>query len=209
MKIKKDIIDIFVTSLISIIFVSLIKPTLNILAKLIFTIVSMIQVSSINKIFQIAATYQKIDYTDTISLFFFSTFVGLCFGYFYSPSKKIKELERKLLESTKEADHIIQKEYERMEKKLSKLKLFSAILLIFIVLFTIFQIWLATESSRKLTAFNQHLNVLSPYITEMKRKELISKWSLMKNKKDYDEIYREIYEIAKNNNIILPKIPSF
>jgi uncharacterized ion transporter superfamily protein YfcC len=169
----------------------------------------MIQVSSINKIFQIAATYQKIDYTDTISLFFFSTFVGLCFGYFYSPSKKIKELERKLLESTKEADHIIQKEYERMEKKLSKLKLFSAILLIFIVLFTIFQIWLATESSRKLTAFNQHLNVLSPYITEMKRKELISKWSLMKNKKDYDEIYREIYEIAKNNNIILPKIPSF
>jgi hypothetical protein len=55
------------------------------------------------------------------------------------------------------------------------------------------------------TSFNQKLNALSPYIDEAQKEILVSKWALMKSKKDYLEIKSIMEDEAKKNNIELPK----
>jgi hypothetical protein len=53
--------------------------------------------------------------------------------------------------------------------------------------------------------FKQHVRIIAPYINEQKEEELLSEWSLMQSADDYNEVYKTIIEIAKDNSLILKK----
>ena len=53
--------------------------------------------------------------------------------------------------------------------------------------------------------FRQSLAIVAPYITDSQHKEYISRFSLMKNKSDYDLIMKDMASIAADKKITLPK----
>lgn len=55
------------------------------------------------------------------------------------------------------------------------------------------------------TSFNQRLNAVSPYVSDVDMKKFKSKWALMKTRTDFLSISNEFEQIAKQNNIELPE----
>ncbi|NTW73138.1 MAG: hypothetical protein HGA49_12985 [Eubacteriaceae bacterium] len=56
------------------------------------------------------------------------------------------------------------------------------------------------------TSFEQRINAIRPYISEQDTHLLRSKWALMKNRSDYENIQREIELKATIANIDLPEL---
>lgn len=54
------------------------------------------------------------------------------------------------------------------------------------------------------TSFRQRMDAICPYLEDKESKIIISKWALMKSKKDYFEINKILEDKAKENNIKLP-----
>ena len=76
------------------------------------------------------------------------------------------------------------------------------------VFFSVFLLFAAVDDYIRLktsSTFRQHLNVLSPYISDQDYKKLISKFASMRSKEDYDDLNKKILELAKQNSIILPE----
>ena len=53
--------------------------------------------------------------------------------------------------------------------------------------------------------FKQHIRIITPYISEAQKNELISEWSQMRNVEDYNKLYEELLSISKKNEITLYK----
>jgi len=51
--------------------------------------------------------------------------------------------------------------------------------------------------------FNQHIRIITPYITVEEKDMLLSNWSQMRGLGDYNKIYDELLKIAKENNLTL------
>ena len=58
---------------------------------------------------------------------------------------------------------------------------------------------------RSYSGFKQGLTIIGPYITDARQKEFLSRFSLMKNKEDYDLIMKDIIFIASDKGIKMPK----
>lgn len=55
-----------------------------------------------------------------------------------------------------------------------------------------------------ISSFNQHMRILAPYLDEKTEKQLISEWSLMKSKADYDAVYKKLKVHAQAAGVELP-----
>jgi hypothetical protein len=53
--------------------------------------------------------------------------------------------------------------------------------------------------------FNQHIRIITPYVTEEEKDMVLSKWSQIRGLEDYNNIYGELLKIAKENNLTLYK----
>ncbi|MCL1676122.1 hypothetical protein [Elizabethkingia meningoseptica] len=73
------------------------------------------------------------------------------------------------------------------------------------LIFIIYIITFAFADLNLNTSFNQRLNALKPYIDDQQEEIFISKWALMKNKKDFEAINEDMERIAEKNRIILPE----
>jgi hypothetical protein len=64
---------------------------------------------------------------------------------------------------------------------------------------------IAGESTilNSITDFNQHMRILTPYMSGHDRDLLISEWSQMRGFDDYQNIYGKIIEIAEINDLKL------
>lgn len=54
-------------------------------------------------------------------------------------------------------------------------------------------------------SFEQHIKIITPLITTEIRDKIRSDFSSMESQKDYEKIVRYMNDIAKDNNISLPK----
>ena len=54
-----------------------------------------------------------------------------------------------------------------------------------------------------ITDFNQHLRIITPYVTNEEKNKIISKWSQMRNLEDYNEVYKDLLKVANGNNLKL------
>ncbi len=57
--------------------------------------------------------------------------------------------------------------------------------------------------------FDQHIKILTPYISAIDKDLLISEFSNMRSKNDYVILYKKIYYFAKKNNINLPETTNY
>ncbi len=51
--------------------------------------------------------------------------------------------------------------------------------------------------------FSQHNRIIAPYIDDQEEEKIMSKWSQMESLEDYNNIYNQIVDIAKENNLKL------
>ena len=55
-----------------------------------------------------------------------------------------------------------------------------------------------------ISSFNQHMRILAPYLDDQAEEELISEWSSMRSKADYDSLYEKLHQISQKNSVDLP-----
>lgn len=100
----------------------------------------------------------------------------------------------------------IKKKEETKTERMIKLKyIFMKFLLTSLFIFTIIFYILNIISQEINLAQRMRFYIITPYITEQKEEELLSKWYLISSKTDYIEYNNELEIIAKNNEIKLPK----
>ncbi len=88
-----------------------------------------------------------------------------------------------------------------------RLKPLVAINFIFALLLTIgfFIILVGNYTQLSLiSSFNQHFQIIAPYIDEQQEEELLSEWSRMTSEEDYNRVYKKIHALAETNSVELP-----
>lgn len=185
---RKSIIASIIASLFVIIFI---KPILDSIWHLVSWLGAYFYEGFSNAVYRNAALGQR-DWVAVISLeLFVSVICGTIFGF--------------VLVSFI-AGHSDSKIVEAIKKKRKSLRMLIIPMAI-IMLFTSIMILVSVRTDLQLnTSFNQRLNVLSPHITELRYKELVSDWALMQNRQNYEKIVEEMEKIALKNQIQLPKL---
>jgi len=112
-----------------------------------------------------------------------------------------------------EIDKIIDKIIDKLEKKKETREKKKAILRFFIKLLFISTIWiffigmnvLSYIKIQTIDAFQQHIKILTPYISSETRSKLVSDFAAMKTEEDYKKIYQDIERIARDKDLTLPE----
>lgn len=53
--------------------------------------------------------------------------------------------------------------------------------------------------------FKQHVRIVAPYITDQEEEVILSEWSQMDSLEDYNNIYKNLIAIAKENELVLKR----
>lgn len=87
------------------------------------------------------------------------------------------------------------------------IRLITVNTILFVILFfaIIGMIWNDSAQLELFTSFKQHVIAVAPNISEQEEESLWSEWTQMKCRDDYESIYEKLINIAKKNNIELPK----
>jgi hypothetical protein len=208
--IKKGVIASIIASVF---FVFLIQPLLFLSWNFIIFISRFIYIGYTTVIYQNAALGQ----TNGIIISFIFIFIAAFTGFvLFDLSAKLIELFKKmnkLVSLTKGNIEISEENSEKViddpisfvkEAKRSLIISFLILILLTILLWFILVIPKYAEYEL-VTSFHQRITILSPKISDIKYKELKSKWAIMKNRNDYLKINDEMDDIAKQNGIALPK----
>ncbi|GJC04537.1 hypothetical protein ACSZNV_10520 [Aeromonas hydrophila] len=153
-------------------------------------------INFIDSLYVKAATLEPTNYSYFIIL---TIFVGLVIGWIEVSGKITKNL--KVEERSKKLN-------EPEEAKPTPSWAPKAFTLVKTVIYTYLMYGLliiAGESTvlNTITDFNQHIRILTPYMTENERKLIISEWSQMRSSKDHQKIYDKLIAVADKNDIKL------
>jgi len=204
MKLDRTIRIGLITSLVATaIFLYVLKPIISITSKMFFSLFSKIHASTIDKMFEESALGQANDYGFWCLQLIGTMFIGLIVGYLVmSCLEKEESYDKKTLNE-------LNADLKKLDKKIKRIRLGAgAVVLIYICIF-LFASWRANFTLRTLTSFKQHITILSPYMTETEKTEILSKWAQMKNKSDYDLIYEKLNSLATSRGLKLPKNPIY
>ena len=101
------------------------------------------------------------------------------------------------------------KKKERNVTTIRQKILVAAVALAIISLVFFYQTWTLFSQYQIVTSFNQHIRILSPYIDQRQRDLLVSEYSLIRTKAEYDSLYVKLRGISKANKVNLPDNPSY
>jgi len=76
---------------------------------------------------------------------------------------------------------------------------------LFISFMMFYQFWSMTFQYEVISSFNQHIKILTPYMTSKEKDLVISNFSRMKSEKDYRTIYNNLQSRAQKEDIELPE----
>jgi predicted PurR-regulated permease PerM len=120
--------------------------------------------------------------------------LGICTGVLTFPLfRKLQKIKEK------KGD----KNFRNIRRIFSCLLYILSIVTIFLLICMIVSVYADLQLN---TSFQQRLRVLSPKIGDLETKNLQASWALMESKEDYEKIVRQMEELAKENNIELPKL---
>lgn len=188
---KKSIIVSVVSSILVLIFI---KPLLNLGWRFLTWCSNNFYHNFLNNVYGNAALGQR----DWVSVILFFIVVSVMLGIFtgiltlplFRKLRKIKE---------KRGD----KAFRNIRRIFLCLRYILSIVIIFLLICMIISIYADLQLN---TSFQQRLRVLSPRIGDLETKNLQASWALMELKEDYEKIVRRMEELAKENNIELPKL---
>lgn len=91
------------------------------------------------------------------------------------------------------------------KKSVIKMLILSCIFLIWFIFAIVAFYWQEWFQVTIITSFRQHIHTLAPYLSEDEEEIFWSQWAQMRNRTDYEEIYKRLNKIAKKNDIKLPE----
>lgn len=94
---------------------------------------------------------------------------------------------------------------ENDQEQKSKKKITLTVSLSFVVFAALILTSTKTYQMSAISSFKQHFRIISPYIETQEEQEIMSEWSLMKNKSDYEKVSNKVETIANDNGIKLPE----
>jgi len=172
------------------IFIYLLQPAIEILGSLVMRIASFISEAYVDEIFSQISHLELMDF----GFVFFIVMIS-----FVTITLAVSTL------------YIWKKDNgsgEKLEKEnidtLVKRKVPMTIMLIITFSFCITVISTKAYQLSLITSFKQHLRIISPYITTHEEKLLLSEWSLISSRNDYDLINFKLNSVAKKHKIELP-----
>jgi len=190
--IKKHNTGIFVGLISTMIFIYLLQPILEFVGNSVVNIGSYIGATYVDKIFSQVSHLELMDFG-----FFFFAVMSLVLTAFVSLSVILVWKKDKA-----------KSENEDKPKERKASFIYNKILVTFIlfVIFTIFVTSISTKAYQLslITSFKQHLRIVSPYITTQEEKKILSNWSLIRTKEDYELVYSQLESIAAKQNLELP-----
>ncbi|PPC76965.1 hypothetical protein C4K68_12685 [Pokkaliibacter plantistimulans] len=68
-----------------------------------------------------------------------------------------------------------------------------------------YQMWTMMFQYEVVTSFDQHIKIVTPYISEKEKQFIVSKFSMMNGESDFKSVYAELDKIASENKLVLPK----
>ncbi|MEM6247405.1 hypothetical protein [Shewanella vaxholmensis] len=68
-----------------------------------------------------------------------------------------------------------------------------------------YQMWTMMFQYEVVTSFDQHIKIVTPYISEKEKQIIVSKFSMMNGESDFKSLYAELDKIASENKLVLPK----
>ena len=141
-----------------------------------------------------------------ITMFLVSTLIGLeailVKKVYIDDSSKVEVSECEKIENESDIKDCIKKE---IRKKLSNELPYLILLSIFIIVIIFYASMEASRTNRIITYFYQCLKICLPYLSEEDALLLEQKFSLMKEKNDFNEIIEKFKEVTNEKNISLPK----
>ena len=192
MKIKDELKAQIISGLIvATIFLCVLEPLLKLFGKLVFSFSHAFYAAHLDRLFLKAALGVPPD----PSLYLLGFFLALLLGFFTVFAIFFSEKD-----SSKDSDS---KKPLRILPVKSRAYYSLLLTIMFLSFFHLY--WTTWFQFKLITSFDQHLHSIAPCITEQQEKIFKSRWSLMKNEKDYDSIYADLQTIASSNNIVLPK----
>lgn len=184
----------------SAVFIYFIDPILANLAELAISVSEFLGTAYSDRIYAQAAQLSTRDYSFTIITFLISGMAGMAMGFL------LKEVVYKIISKTgwSLGDSSNDREREPNSKR-SKLPLLRSLILLSIISWSGLVIVGNYEQLSLISSFKHHMNIIAPFIDEAEEEILISKWSQMKSREDFENVYKEMENIASTNNVELPK----
>jgi uncharacterized Tic20 family protein len=188
--IKKHNTGIFIGLISTMIFIYLLQPILEFLGNLVVKVGSKVSENYVDKIFT------QISHLELMDFGFLFFVVSLTFGGMIMAASTVYIWKR---DNDSEEEEKDEKDYTSVKRKIPMTIMLIISLVIYIVVISTKAYQLSL-----ITSFKQHLRIISPYITTQEEKILLSEWSLIGSKNDYDLVYFKLNNVAKKNKIELP-----
>lgn len=190
---KSTIIASFMTGVILLYFID---PIFSFTANLFITVGSNISKTLVDKIYAQAAHLETQNHAfilyvilqSIMVVFLAIIIVWMLFDIFKKKRAEVEKAEK----------------VEKILENKSVVFVYVFICLILLIM-QIFYISVGYAQFRIISTFTRQMRVIEPYINEQEEEEIISQWSLMKNKSDYLKIIKKLNTIAEKNNVELPK----
>ena len=212
---NKYVKEISIGVLSSTIFLIFIQPILNLIWDFLRTSTFSIYQSISSNIIRQAAL-GEVNFGDSLILLgIMGAFLIIFLNFLIklnSVIKKYKNLGNNYGYKDKENEEITPKPKltlaELKASRLKKLKYLKYFLVTYFICSFIWGTYISTKvmiSKGLIAEFNQKTNILSPYITDQKLKEIKSEWALMKTVEDFNKINAQLKVLATSLKIEFPK----
>lgn len=73
----------------------------------------------------------------------------------------------------------------------------------------LYSMWSYQFQYKIVTSFDQHLRILTPFMSDRERVKIVSDFSRMTSESDYKNVYAALNGVAAENKITLPENPSY
>lgn len=169
-------------------FLYFLEPIISFLSNIFLNVGSWLFQSYIDRIYQEIAVGQM-DYTFLFAMimFFIIANLSLVFAIRLLIRREIKNKETAAISKPRQRNVVI------------------GILLLAATITSSFLLVTGYIKKRTFTSFEQHLRIVNPYITNDTKIKIISDFSSMESRKDYEKIVAYLNMVATKNNIKLPE----
>lgn len=183
------------TSLIgSVVFLYLLDPILKLLSNLFFFLSDEVSSYFVDQLYR-EISVGRTDYSLTQMTIFILLFTSLISIL----------LLRKIVKSRPPKDQNIPEKNSSLVKSVWITKILPLVFVIIINIFGVLQLVSSHIKVSSINTFDQRIRILTPYISELERQLLISRFSSMTTYNNYRKIMHDLETLATNNNIILPE----
>lgn len=186
----------------SLIVVYLLDPIFSLLSDIVVGLLSLLGDRFSNQIYRQAAELSTRKYAFSLILMLYGVVMSVLIGGVVGI--RVGRSIRNRAENDEETEDGINQHTNKSKRRLKTFGRINSIILVGVLI--IFGVVLAGNYKilTLVSDFQHHMNILAPYLDEQIEEEIISEWSLMKSKEDYDILYLRMDRYADQADVILP-----